>query len=400
MPQESFLFSATIADNIALARADATRDDVERAARMADLGADIRRFPDGYETPVGERGVTLSGGQRQRVAIARALLTDAPLLLLDDALSAVDTATEARILAHLRDARAGRTAIIVSHRLSAVADADLILVLKAGRVVERGTHARTRSRATAGTRRSGATSSSKRASRKPYERPGRGRRRGSRRTAPHAPRRCARPAAGVRAAVARRASRQTQVVWATLWLAVAGLLEAAGPIFGKRFIDEYLLPRHADVATMARWSSAISSPAGSRRSSATSSSCASRASRRARCGACASACTTHVLAAADGLFDHAITGQLVSRITNDTEAVKQLYTQVLFELLLGLTVLFGVVVAMLWLDWRLMLIVLLLVPATIGIVLGYQRLSAARRRRARASSAATSTRRWPRASPA
>ena len=141
VPQESFLFSATIADNIALARADAARDDVERVAQMADLSADIRRFPEGYETLVGERGVTLSGGQRQRVAIARALLNDAPLLLIDDALSAVDTATEGRILAHLRDARAGRTAIIVSHRLSAVADADLILVLKAGRVVERGTHA-------------------------------------------------------------------------------------------------------------------------------------------------------------------------------------------------------------------------------------------------------------------
>ncbi len=141
VPQEPFLFSATIAENIALARADASRADVERAARMADLAADVARLPDGYDTRVGERGVTLSGGQRQRVAIARALLTDAPLLLIDDALSAVDTATEARILAHLRAARAGRTAIIVSHRLSAVADADRILVLKAGRVVEQGTHA-------------------------------------------------------------------------------------------------------------------------------------------------------------------------------------------------------------------------------------------------------------------
>jgi ATP-binding cassette subfamily B protein/ATP-binding cassette subfamily C protein/ATP-binding cassette subfamily B multidrug efflux pump len=89
---------------------------------------------------VGERGVTLSGGQRQRVAIARALLADAPVLLVDDALSAVDTGTEARILAHLRQARRGRTAIIVSHRLSAVADANQIIVLKHGRIVESGTH--------------------------------------------------------------------------------------------------------------------------------------------------------------------------------------------------------------------------------------------------------------------
>ncbi|MFO1323674.1 MAG: ABC transporter transmembrane domain-containing protein [Burkholderiales bacterium] len=140
VPQEPFLFSATIAENIALPRADASRADVVRVATLADLHADVMRFPDGYDTRVGERGVTLSGGQRQRVAIARALLADAPLLALDDALSAVDTGTEARILAHLRDVRAGRMAIIVSHRLSAVADAGEIIVLKHGRIVERGTH--------------------------------------------------------------------------------------------------------------------------------------------------------------------------------------------------------------------------------------------------------------------
>jgi ATP-binding cassette subfamily B protein/ATP-binding cassette subfamily C protein/ATP-binding cassette subfamily B multidrug efflux pump len=140
VPQEPFLFSASIAQNIALARAEATRAEVEHAAQLADLHHDVRRFADGYDTLVGERGVTLSGGQRQRVAIARALLTDTPLLVLDDALSAVDTGTETRILEHLRGARAGRTAIIVSHRLSAVADADQIVVLKAGRVVEHGTH--------------------------------------------------------------------------------------------------------------------------------------------------------------------------------------------------------------------------------------------------------------------
>ncbi len=90
---------------------------------------------------MGERGITLSGGQRQRLAIARALLTDAPVLLLDDALSAVDTGTETRILEHLRGARRGRSAIVVSHRLSAVADADVVIVLQRGRVTERGTHA-------------------------------------------------------------------------------------------------------------------------------------------------------------------------------------------------------------------------------------------------------------------
>ncbi|WP_374356190.1 ABC transporter ATP-binding protein, partial [Chitinimonas sp.] len=105
VPQEAFLFSTTIAGNIALGRPDASRADIERVARLAAIHDDIVRLPDGYDTTVGERGLTLSGGQRQRVAIARALLADAPLLLLDDTLSAVDTQTEAEILAHLREAR-------------------------------------------------------------------------------------------------------------------------------------------------------------------------------------------------------------------------------------------------------------------------------------------------------
>lgn len=147
VPQEPFLFSATLAENIALARNDATRAEIEHAAQLAALHEDIARFPHGYETMVGERGITLSGGQRQRVAIARALLTDKPLLLLDDALSAVDTGTETQILSHLRselqgelDGKRRRTAIVLSHRLSAVADADMIIVLKAGSIAERGSH--------------------------------------------------------------------------------------------------------------------------------------------------------------------------------------------------------------------------------------------------------------------
>ena len=143
VPQESFLFSATIADNIALGRPGATRAQVEHAAHMAAIHEDILRFPQGYETHVGEKGITLSGGQRQRVAIARSLLADSELLLLDDALSAVDTGTETRILEHLdelRRERPGRSAIIASHRLSAVAGADLIVVLREGRIVESGSH--------------------------------------------------------------------------------------------------------------------------------------------------------------------------------------------------------------------------------------------------------------------
>ncbi len=141
VPQEPFLFSATVAENIALARPEATPAQIEAAARAAAVHDDIAALPQGYATPVGERGITLSGGQRQRVAIARALLADAPLLLLDDALSAVDTGTAARILQALRQQRAGRTVLIVSHRLATVMDADQILVLRHGRVSERGNHA-------------------------------------------------------------------------------------------------------------------------------------------------------------------------------------------------------------------------------------------------------------------
>ena len=141
VPQEPFLFSASIAENIALARPDASRAEMEEAARLASIHDDILRMTQGYDTPVGEKGVALSGGQRQREAIARELLTDARLLLLDDALSAVDTQTETDILQHLRAARSGRTAVIVSHRLSAVMDADHILVLKDGMLSEQGNHA-------------------------------------------------------------------------------------------------------------------------------------------------------------------------------------------------------------------------------------------------------------------
>jgi ATP-binding cassette subfamily B multidrug efflux pump len=140
VPQEAFLFSASVAENIALSRPDASREQIEAAARQAAVHDDIQRLPQGYDTPVGERGVTLSGGQRQRVAIARALLADAPLLLLDDALSAVDTVTEAQILGALREARQGRTVIIASHRLSTLLDADQIVVLRHGHVSEHGTH--------------------------------------------------------------------------------------------------------------------------------------------------------------------------------------------------------------------------------------------------------------------
>lgn len=140
VPQESFLFSTTIAANIALGRPEASPADIEQAARLANVHDDIMAFPDGYDTQVGEKGITLSGGQKQRLAIARALLMDAPVLVLDDALSAVDVATEQQILYHLREVRRDRTTIIICHRLTAVEQADQIVVLSHGKPVERGRH--------------------------------------------------------------------------------------------------------------------------------------------------------------------------------------------------------------------------------------------------------------------
>ena len=141
VPQETFLFSATLAENIAFGVKDATEEEIRRAAEIAGLGPDIDGFPDGYETMVGERGITLSGGQKQRTAIARAILRDPRILILDDALSSVDTATEERILAGLAAVMHGRTTILISHRVSTIRNADRIFVLEHGQVVAEGSHA-------------------------------------------------------------------------------------------------------------------------------------------------------------------------------------------------------------------------------------------------------------------
>jgi ATP-binding cassette subfamily B protein len=140
VPQDSFLFSTTIEENIRFGCPDASRAHVREAARRAHVLDDIEEFPDGFDTVVGERGITLSGGQRQRIALARALALEPAILILDDALSSVDAATEEGILKELRGARAGRTCFIVAHRLSAVRDADFIVVLDEGRIEEQGTH--------------------------------------------------------------------------------------------------------------------------------------------------------------------------------------------------------------------------------------------------------------------
>jgi ATP-binding cassette subfamily B protein len=144
VPQETFLFSDTIRENIAFGisqeNGEATEAEIQAAAQAANIAHDIESFPEGYNTVVGERGITLSGGQKQRTAIARALLRSPRILILDDALSSVDTQTEDKILNHLREIMRGRTTIFISHRVSTVRNADSIAVLHQGKIVEQGTH--------------------------------------------------------------------------------------------------------------------------------------------------------------------------------------------------------------------------------------------------------------------
>jgi ATP-binding cassette subfamily B protein len=140
VPQETFLFSATLAENIAWGVPNASREDIRWAADVAGLSVDLEAFPNGLDTLIGERGLTLSGGQKQRAAIARAILRNPRILILDDALSSVDTLTEEKILTGLADVMRDRTTILISHRVSTVQNADRIVVLSHGQIVETGTH--------------------------------------------------------------------------------------------------------------------------------------------------------------------------------------------------------------------------------------------------------------------
>jgi len=140
VPQETAIFATTIRDNIGFGRPDASHAQIERAAEMAAAAEFIRRLPQGYDTPIGERGITLSGGQRQRIAIARAILRDAPLLLLDEATSALDAESETLVQGALERLMQGRTTLVIAHRLATVLSCDRILVLEQGRIVEEGTH--------------------------------------------------------------------------------------------------------------------------------------------------------------------------------------------------------------------------------------------------------------------
>jgi ATP-binding cassette subfamily B protein len=140
IPQDTFLFGDSIRENIAFGVESASDDEIQRAAEISNIDNDVQGFPNKYETLVGERGITLSGGQKQRTAISRAVIRDPRILILDDALSSVDTYTEEQILNQLKQVMRNRTSILISHRVSTVKEADEIIVLEAGRIVERGTH--------------------------------------------------------------------------------------------------------------------------------------------------------------------------------------------------------------------------------------------------------------------
>jgi ATP-binding cassette subfamily B protein len=142
VPQDVFLFSESIGQNIAFGDAleTITGEQIHLAAKQADIYDNIIEFPKGFDTHIGERGITLSGGQKQRISIARAIIRDPQILIFDDCLSAVDTETEEKILAHLKDLMEGKTTVIISHRVSSVKHADQIIVLDDGGIIERGEH--------------------------------------------------------------------------------------------------------------------------------------------------------------------------------------------------------------------------------------------------------------------
>ncbi|TGV05118.1 ABC transporter ATP-binding protein, partial [Mesorhizobium sp. M00.F.Ca.ET.186.01.1.1] len=140
VPQEQILFSRSVRENVMFGKQDGTEEQLQEALKLAAFAKDVQFLPEGLDTLVGEKGVALSGGQKQRVSIARALMTDPEILILDDAMSAVDGKTEAEMIANIRRERAGKTTLIATHRLSAVAHADWILVMDEGKVVEEGTH--------------------------------------------------------------------------------------------------------------------------------------------------------------------------------------------------------------------------------------------------------------------
>ncbi|ONF79543.1 hypothetical protein BXA16_12070 [Salmonella enterica subsp. enterica serovar Typhimurium] len=322
--QTPFLFSDSIANNIALGRPEATQEEIEQVARLASVHEDILRLPQGYDTQVGERGVMLSGGQKQRISIARALLLNAEILLLDDALSAVDGRTEHQILHNLRQWGEGRTVIISAHRLSALTDANEIIVMQhelwptLKRLLAYGS---------------------------PWRKP-------------------------------------LSVAVMMLWIAAAA--EVSGPLLISYFIDNMVARHHLPLGKVAGLAAAY---VGLQFLAAGLHYAQSLLFNRAAVGVVQSLRTDVMDAALRqplSAFDTQPVGQLISRVTNDTEVIRDLYVTVVATVLRSAALIGAMLVAMFSLDWRMALVAILIFPAVLTVMIIYQRYSTPIVRRVRA----------------
>ncbi|VFS40918.1 multidrug resistance-like ATP-binding protein MdlB [Enterobacter cancerogenus] len=348
--QTPFLFSDTIANNIALGCPSATQEDIEHVARLASVHEDILRLPQGYETEVGERGVMLSGGQKQRISIARALLLNAEILILDDALSAVDGRTELQILHNLREWGEGRTVIISAHRLSALTEASEILVLQHGHIVQRGSTSSWLNRP-AGIAICTAISSLRR---RWTMRRNRKRRRLMRKFTAQWPM--------LKRLLAYGSPWRKPLSIAVGLLWIAAIAEVSGPLLISYFIDNMVAKHDLPLGLVAGLGVAY---IGLQLTAAGLHYAQSLLFNRAAVGVVQQLRTDVMDAALRqplSEFDTQPVGQVISRVTNDTEVIRDLYVTVVATVLRSAALIGAMLVAMFSLDWRMALVAITILP--------------------------------------
>ena len=370
--QTPFLFSDTVANNIALGKPDATREQIEHVARLASVHDDILRLPQGYETEVGERGVMLSGGQKQRISIARALLLEAEILILDDALSAVDGRTEHEILHNLRQWGEGRTVIISAHRLSALTEASEILVLQHGHIAQRGRHE-------AAGRPVGMVSRHV-----PLSATGSS----ARRCAAEMRRRQMRNFADLwpilKRLLAYGSPWRKPLIIAVIMMWIAAAAEVSGPLLISYFIDNMVAKQSLPVKLVCGLAAAY---IFLQILAATLHYNQALLFNRAAVGVVQQLRSDVMDAALRqplSEFDTQPVGQLISRVTNDTEVIRDLYVTVVATVLRSAALIGAMLVAMFSLDWRMALVAVAIFPAVLIVMAIYQRYSTPIVRRVRA----------------